>query len=301
MELKSLVAFARVAEASGFRRAALSLDIRQSVLSRRVRDLEEELGVSLLDRHRSGARLTSAGRDFLAAVRSALAELEYGARRAAHAGKGANGHLRVGIFASIASGFGHEALLQFRTRHSEVAIEISEGAPHDHMLRIRERRLDLALLTGATRLDGLQSERLWTERVAVAMPTEHPIAQVSSLAWPQLAEERFIVSREEPGPEIHEWLIPRLSALGRHADVVRCSVARESLLVLVGLGFGLTVVSEAATGATYPGVTFRFLEREEDFLPFHVVWSEENDNPALRRFLSLMRAMARGRVLPEAP
>lgn len=128
VDLKSIRAFVQVAEASGFRRASSQLSIRQSVLSRRVRELEEELGVSLLERHRSGARLTIAGRAFLATARSALAELEYGARRAAHAGKGANGQLRIGIFASIASGFSYDAIAAFLSRHKGVAVEIAEGA-----------------------------------------------------------------------------------------------------------------------------------------------------------------------------
>lgn len=299
MDLKSIRAFVQVAEASGFRRASAQVNLRQSVLSRRVRDLEEELGVSLLERHRAGARLTIAGREFLTTARSALAELDYGARRAAYAGKGANGHLRIGIFASIASGFSRDAIAAFSKRHTGVAVEIAEGAPTEHLLRIQERRLDLAIVTGVTRVPGLASERVWTERVALALPQSHGLIDEDEVGWEQLQDERFIVSCDEPGPEIQDWLTPRLAALGRHPNIVRCKVARETLLVLVGLGFGLTVVSEAATGVIYPQVAFRFFHREEDLLPFHLVWSDHNDNPALRRFLSVARAMANGRTLPE--
>lgn len=301
VELRDIKAFVQVAEASGFRRASAQQDVRQSVLSRRVRDLEEELGVSLLERHRSGARLTIAGREFLTTARSALAELEYGARRAASAGKGASGHLRIGVFASIASGFSYDAIAAFRSRHTDVAIEIAEDAPADHLLRIQERRLDLAIVTGVTRVGGLSSERVWTEKVALAMPRSHMPLDEAAIGWERLQDERFIVSCDEPGPEIQDWLTPRLAALGRHPDIVRCKVARETLLTLVGLGFGLTVVSESATGVSYRNVEFRYFEREEDLLPLHVVWSDENDNPALRRFLSLVRAMANGRTPPEPP
>jgi len=277
------------------------LSIGQSVLSARIRNLEEELGVSLFERHRAGVRLTSAGQEFLTTVRSVLTELDYGARRAALAGKGASGYLRIGVFSSLATGFPHEAVAAFKQRHPEVTIEIHEGAPRDHILRIQERRLDLAWLTGLAGSCGLQAEKLWTERVALALPADHPLAGQDNISWELLAGHRFIVSREEPGPEIHEWLVPRLSALGQHADVVRVSVARESLLVMVGLGFGLTVVSEAATGVCYPGVVFRLIDREPDLLPFYSVWSDDNDNPVLRRFLSLTRALAQGRTLPSPP
>ncbi len=301
MELKGIKAFVQVAEASGFRRASRQLDLRQSVLSRQVRNLEEELGVSLFERHRAGARLTTAGREFLMVARSVLTELEYGARRAAHAGTGANGHLRIGIFASIAGGLSYDAIAAFSSRHSEVAIDIAEGAPADHLLRIQERRLDLAIVTGVTRVGGLASERVWAEKVALAVPRSHTLLKGPPISWELLQDERFIVSCDEPGPEIQDWLTPRLAALGRHPDIVRFKVGRETLLTLVGLGFGLTVVSQSATGVSYPDVEFRFFEREEDLLPFHAVWSDENDNPVLRRFLSVLRAMAHGRELPNAP
>lgn len=273
--------------------------LRQSVLSRRVRDLENELGVSLLERHRSGARLTIAGREFLVTARSALATLEYGARRAAHAGTGGNGHLRIGIFASVAGGFSYEMIAAFRRRHGHVIVEIAEGAPADHLLRIQERLLDVAIVTGVTRVGGLKSERVWTEKVALAVSRSDPLSGEAAIGWERLQDRRFIVSCDEPGPEIQDWLTPRLAALGRHPDIVRCKAARETLLILVGLGFGLTVVSEAATGVSYPNVEFRFFQGEEDLLPFHLVWSDENDNPALRRFLSLARALASGRALPD--
>lgn len=300
-ELEDLRCFVAVAEACGFRRAATRLGVRQSVVSRRVRDIEEEVGVSLLERSHSGAKLTSAGREFLRSARSALADLEYGARRAACAGKGANGHLRLGIFASIASGFPRDAIAAFRSRHGDVLVDVVEGAPQDHMIRLRERRLDLAIVTADTSTESLRSERFWTERVALAMSSGHALADEGAIEWERLQSERFIVSREQPGPEIQDWLIPRLGGLGRHPDIVRYVVCRETLLVLVGLGFGLTVVSESATGASYPDVVFRFFERDQDLLPFYAVWSDENDNPALRRFLATMRAMSNGRKLPEPP
>lgn len=301
MELTSLRAFIQVAEASGFRRASRQHGVRQSVLTRRVRVLEDELGVSLFERNRTGARLTAAGQDFLTTARAVLAELAYGAGRAANAGKGTHGHLRIGVFASVAGGFVRDAIVAFQQRHPNVIIEVAEGAPADHVLSIQEGRQDLAVVTGATRVAGVSSQQVWIERVALALPRSHKLLKADKLGWERLHSERFIVSRDEPGPEIQDWLTHRLAALGRHPDIVRCKVGRETLLVLVGLGFGVTVVSESATSVSYPDVVYRFLEEEEDLLPFSLVWSDCNDNPALRRFLSLARAMATGRPLPNPP
>lgn len=242
--------------------------------------------------------MTGAGHDFLETSRIVIADLEHGVKRATQAGRGQRGRLRIGVFASVATGFPHDALATFLERHPGVSIDIVEGAPREHLQHIQERRIDLAWVTGNPEHEKLSSEQFWTERVALALPATHVLARVAVLEWRDLSEVRFTVSRDEPGPEIQEWLIARLGKLGRHPDILRQTVARETLLVLVGLGIGLTVVSEAATGVSYPGVVYRFFEREEDVLPFYAVWSDENDNPAVRRLLSLMRALAHGKRLP---
>src|SRR3546814_8910657 len=116
MELADLRSFIDVAEALNIRRAALAAGVKPSTISRRIAKIEGELGVSVFERHSAGVRLTRAGRDFFHTTSSVLHDLEFGARRARAAALGANGHLRIGIFASIAGGFGHEALRSFRAR-----------------------------------------------------------------------------------------------------------------------------------------------------------------------------------------
>lgn len=300
VRLRSLRQALVVAEQLSFSRAAAVLGVQQSSVSRSVRVLEDEIGVSLFERSRRGVRLTTAGAEFLRTAQTAICELDYGLRRASSAGKGSHGWLRIGIFASVAHGFPYEAVRIFRERHPSVTIEIVEGAPRDHLLRLRAKDLDVALLTGTPTAEGLQVEQLWSESVALALPTGHSLATAEEIGWSVLRGERFIVSREEPGPEIHEWLIARLASLGHHPDIVRHNVSRETLLVMVGLNFGLTVVSEAATGATYPNVLYRILDRDKDAVPFCAVWSAENDNPPCRRFLALLQAMAKGRRLPPS-
>lgn len=299
MDVADLIAVRAVASSCSFRRAAESLGVRQSTLSRRVRRLEDELGVSLFERRPSGARLTYAGRRFLKASTAALDLLEEACASAGLAGVGGSGQLRIGLHASIARGFVFKVMELFRSRHAEVAIEVTEGRPEEHARALREHRLDVAFLTGERPFGDLAVEHLWTERVALVLPVSHRLARGGRFDWAMLSTERFIVSRDEPGPEIRDWLTARLGALGRRPDIRAHAVGRETLMVLVALGLGLTVVGEAATGVRYPGVAVRLLEDSADWLPFSAVWSYENDNPALRRFLSIARTHRNGRQAPE--
>src|ERR1700730_4268359 len=91
-----------VAERSSIRGAARTLGVPQSVVSRRLRALEQDLGVSLFVRHQAGVRLTAAGRRFLETARDLVSQLENSARNARAATRGIIGRVKVGILSSIA-------------------------------------------------------------------------------------------------------------------------------------------------------------------------------------------------------
>src|SRR5260221_2884236 len=116
-------------------------------------------------------------------------------------------------------------------------------------------------------------------------------ARGSEIAWDLLLHERFTVSQGEPGPEIHNYLIKRLSLLGRHPTVRRIDVGREALMPLVALNFGLIVTTEATVAASFPGVAFRRISDSDDIRPFSAILAASNDNPVLRRFLSFARVL----------
>ena len=102
-----------------------------------------------------------------------------------------------------------------------------------------------------------------------------------------------MVGTAEPGPEIHEYLIRRLADLGHRPHVRRHRLGREGIMNLAGLGLGVSLVAEHWRGVQYPSVTFVPVGDENERVPFSLVWRPENDNPALRRFVSLARVHAR--------
>jgi DNA-binding transcriptional LysR family regulator len=133
---------------------------------------------------------------------------------------------------------------------------------------------------------------LWEARVFVALPEHHALADGDAIHWDSLKDEDFIVSRDAPGPEIHDYIVRRRTAFGRRPSIERNGAGRETLMHLVALGFGISIASEAATATRYPDVVFRPLATAEDTLPCSAVWVPVNDNPALWRFLSLARSMS---------
>lgn len=279
------------ADQLSFHRAATVIGVRQSAVSRRVRALEDELGVSLFERKVSGVYPTTAGLEFLHHARSILSDVDYAVKVSRAAGRGATGHLRVGFFASLACGFLRDLLSEFKRQHGNVDIDVWHGGPDDHIRQIRDHSMDIAFCTGSPELSDCDVELLWSERVYCVLPATHRLAKRASVDWADLRDESFIVSRDEPGPEIHEYLIRRLATLGFHPSVRRLAVCRESLIHLVAMDFGVTLTSESTISTPFRGIVFRPFKSARDVLPCVGIWSPENDNPALRRLISLARSL----------
>ena len=281
-----------VAEHLGFRKAAEALGVQESAVSRRVRALEDRLHVSLFERTSHGARLTIAGERFLSHARSALTEIDYAAASAHAVGRGEEGRLRIGFFTALSSGFLRELVRRYRTAHPQMTIELHEGSSRHHVTLVRERRLDVTFVMGVRKAADCEVSTLWNEPVYVALPQGHRLADQAEVAWADLENERFIASQSECGAEVHDHVVRHMAGLGHSPEVDRIAVARDTLLNLVELGFGVTLVTDAGVTRADQAVLFRPLADPVDVVSFSAVWSQENDNPALRQFISLAHVLA---------
>ncbi|MFC5422869.1 LysR family transcriptional regulator [Bosea eneae] len=291
MDLKDLRTFVAVSEAGGFRRAAEYLGIEQSALSRRVRNLEDELGVSLFERHRGGVRLTRAGDRFKQDVRAVLASLDVAVAHAASAGVGQNGKLRIGVGPTLFGGPMRNLMEAWREQHAGVHLLIAESSPHESLANVVGRALDLAIVAGADWNGGCEVEVLWRDQVNIVVPKKLAGQFAVPVPIRDLASRDYIVSRCGFGPQVRDWILRHLSNLAVSPRVEFFDVSRGVLFSMVGLGFGLTFATGAEAEVEYPNVAFLPVEGES--IPYSALWLAENDNPALRRFLSLARMQLR--------
>lgn len=287
-----------VQELGSFRKVAEALDVKPSVISRRVRALEDQFGVGLFHRQTAGASTTEAGVRILSRAAIILEDIRNLMLIGARNGSAVDGKLCVGIVSSIAGGTARELLQVYLTAHPEVDLHIVEGSPRDHIAKVRALTMDATLVVDSPPAPGCEVKPLWSEAIVVVLPDTHALAARDAIEWREIANERFLVSQADPGPEIHDFVVRNLSALGRHPNVNPRPVRRDALMAMVGLGRGISLVGAAEAAVTYPNVVYRALRGE--MLPFSVVWSAGNDNPALRRFLTLARHHVRALSRPPA-
>jgi DNA-binding transcriptional LysR family regulator len=259
-------------------------------VSRRIRDLEDDIGVALFIRGHAGVKLTQAGERFLPRARKALNQLNHASLEVAIVARGRAGVIKIGLMSSMASGFIADLVDAYAAEHRDVHIDYTEGEASEHVPAVRSHRLDIAFLTGAPIADGCEIAHLWNERVYVVMATNHELAQKVELAWSDLRDRHFIISEAQSGMEIGDYLVKNLAQLGYHPNIQAQAVYRDTLMQIVAKGEMLTLTSEATIAAHFPGIVYRPLAGE--ILPFHGVWAQGNDNPAFRRLLSLARVLS---------
>ena len=218
--------------------------------------------------------------------------LDAAVRTANVAGRAGEGLLHIGTVASISTSFLHRLIREWMAKHPRVAVDIVEGSPREHIAAVIDRRLDIAFVSGSPSVAGCDVEHMWSEPLLAAVQSQHRFAGRGVVELDEAASEPFIVSKVAPGPELHDFIVGRFTRDGgSRPSISLFSVGREMLMSMVGLGFGTTLVSGAEAGVIYPGVVFVPVAGES--LSFSAVWSPDNDNPALRRFLSLARMMAK--------
>ncbi len=282
-----------VADHLSFRRAAAVLGVRQSSVSRRVRALEDELGVSLFERHHAGVRVTNAGASFFQEAREALLQLDHAVKAAAAAGSGSLGRLSIGILSSMGAGYLRELMRIYCVRHPNIAVQILENASEEHIALIRRRRLDVAFIMDTTDVMGCDMASLWKERLFVVLPENHVLCSRDAIEWHDLSKENLIVRQSERNPALCTRLTRRLFYQDQPPSVRKLNVGRETLMHLVAMGQGIGLTSESTIATPFRNVVFRPIAGEDELLQFCAVWLPQNDNPALRRFLSTARTLAK--------
>lgn len=260
-------------------------------MSRCIRDLEDELGASLFIRRGSGVTLTVAGERLLPRARMILRCMAEAAEDVAAIGRSEQGRIRIGVSSSLASGFLPVLLRNYRRERPRLDIKVIDGRPADHLLSIQELRMDAAFIPNREYWADYSSLTLWSERLFLALSENYHLANKGSVIWGDLAHEAILTTGEGIGPDLHARVRQHLVELV-HPPLVRAqSVNRDNILPLVAMGWGVALDTEAATANRLPGVAW--LPIGEETIQFNAVWLTHNDNPALRRLLSMARELSR--------
>lgn len=279
------------AEHGSFRRAAAALDVKQSTLSRRVRQLEEEFGVKLFERSSSGVHVTAAGGDVVRMARRLLEQMDRMVSAAQSAGRGEAGKITIGVCTSLSASKLRTVVAGYVQTSPHIEINIVERSRAQLLDGLQAGDVDIVIVVGEARNHGGPSMLLWSERIIAALPAGHRLTSNDMIYWTDLKGELFLLSRRDPGPDLRNIIVQKLSAPGEAPDIASWDVSSESILAMLEAGHRISVHCESCAGLTYPGIVYREVRDGSgpSYITFTACWEETNKNAALARFLELLR------------
>jgi DNA-binding transcriptional LysR family regulator len=242
MRVEQLEYVAAVARLGSFRRAAEELHISQPALSETVRNLERELGTEMLDRGRSGARVSRAGRELLPHVMTVLDSVDR-LRQAADPQHRSGRMVRVGTVNSATIGLLTPTIREFRQAHPSTQVEVIGAQQADIQRAILEGSFDLGLINY---LDGddtppeFQATELLRGRAVVCMRPDNALAAGATVRVCQLLAQPLIVMRS--GYVMHRYAHRLLE--GHDISVSYSTDGAEMGKLMVAEGLGITLLPD---------------------------------------------------------
>ena len=247
MELRHLRYFVAVAEMENVTRAALKLHVSQPGLSRQIRDLEDELGFSLLERSAKSVRLTAAGQVFLVEAREVLKRAEEAVQAARAVADGKGLELHVGYATSPTVRLLPPALRAFQAEMPKVRVRLHDLSTEEMFAQLRAGKLELCFIVkpGPAMLRGLNFEELAREQMCVAVSRHHPFARRQFVTLADVAREPLIALSKQEYPDYHESLDALFSATKAKPAIAEEHDSVSSLITSVEAGNGIALVAES--------------------------------------------------------
>jgi len=283
MDLECLRRTLVVAEEANFTRAAQRVHISQSGVSAQIRQLEQDLGATLIDRSGRTAILTAAGAAALPHARAVLASAG-AVRQAVDAVNGLiRGRLVVGMVTACTVTPLFNALAAFHRAHPGVEITLIEDDSDRLTERVRAGEADLALI-GASGAPppGLGALPIISERLVAALPPGHPLTGRQRVTLADIAAYPIVCM--PAGTGIRTVLDQACTAQGIQPDIALQASAPGAVADLAIRGLGIAILS--ASMAASHGAQLKTLVIDDIQTPavLALIWTA-TENPALRELL----------------
>lgn len=292
MELRHLRYFVAVAEELSFTKAARKLRLAQPSLTRQVRNLEDELGVRLLDRSKNQIALTEEGASFFSDAQRVLATCAESISAVQRMSRGESSRLNVGYVAHFHYDLLPATLGAFGKSSPHVALNLFDMGSTQQIQALED--LGFVGLPPTRTGSDLCSQRIAQDTVLVALAQRHRLAGNSKIKLPELTAEFVICMAAKHDPEDCEWVNTTCRTAGFTAKILQVAVDAPNALRFVKDGLGVALLPEQITGLPHEGVTFRPLSPPLR-RPSTIAWRADNTSKPLKDFIRIVTELSGSR------
>src|SRR6266446_2614441 len=292
MELRHLRYFLAVAEALNFTKAAALLRVAQPALSRRVQDLEDEIGVDLLKRAPRGVVLAAGGKVFLEKTRQIVKPADESVEQVRALARGEEGQLHMGYAPAPTVEILPPALAAFQKAFPRVRVLLHDFSEQELIDGLRNGRLELALMPrgAGPQSVGLEFETLRSYPICVAVAPKHRFARLKTITLEMVAAEPMIGFNRKDYPEYYVGLDRLFEPLGIKPRVVVECDSSSSLITEIETGRGVAIASPVLRHASGKRLLYRPLTGTTEVLSVGIARATKGDvTPAGEKFCEILR------------
>lgn len=296
MELRHLRYFVAVADELNFTRAAHALHVAQPSLTRQIHNLEDELGVRLLDRSKNRVTLTEEGRGFLVDARRLVALSLESVQAVQRFSRGESAQLNLGYLFKFNFDLLPATLTAFYQARPEIAVNLFDMAPAEQLRALEARKIDLGFIGLRPRdatgeMGDLTWERVAQHAIVVVLPARHPLAKQRAILLRDLKTVFFVAMSEQTYPGSRDWLQSLCGEAGFTPRILQDVDLEAGLMTFVAEGLGVTLAREQIKNLPHAGVVFRPLALAAK-ADYWIAWHSGNRSKALAEYIEIIRQEA---------
>lgn len=289
--IKQLRYFDALAKELHFGRAADTCSVTQPALSMQIHELEQSLGLMLVERTRSGVQLTAKGEEIAKRASRILGDVRDLISYAQHANKLLSGILRLGVIPSVAPYMLPPLLPLLREAYPDLELHVRETQTQILIDELIDGKLDVLLLALPVKHPDIESIPLFDDRFLLALPKERKLSGRVRATKELIEHERLLLLEE--GHCLRDQALTYCSL--QQVDTVNTFGASSlsTIIEMVQAGFGITLLPEICLGVEIRGRDLglvRFID-PEPFRTLGLVW--RSTSPRKGDFVELGRLVTR--------
>ena len=269
------------------------MHIAQPPLSRHIRQLENEIGVTLFVRNTTGVQLTREGALLLEKARVVLAEAGNFLELAGRAKTGMSSAVKVGMARGLAEVV-NAVRVHLLGRHPEVSMEGLDMDSSRQYEALSRRTIDIGFLRHVDDHAGVETEVLFEERFVAVLGDHHPLARKRFVRLRQLAGEPLLLHERNWAALAYDKIRAMYARAAVTPNIVtlHASPGDQASMLAVAAGEGICLALRSAVSRSYvpvSGVTVVPLDEPDAVLSVEVAWRRGEAPPLVQQFLQSSR------------
>ncbi len=289
MELRHLRYFVAVADALSFTKGAQKLHLAQPSLTRQIKDLEEEIGVRLFDRARTGVSLTAEGKSFLTDAKRLLelsGEIVASVQRLS---RQETTPLNIGYVANLFYDLLPVTLASFQRSFPSVPVNLFDMTCGDQFRALKDGRIDCGFVGPHEAIEelGLQFRSIASYETVAALARNNSLAKKSIIKLKELKPLFFIGMSEASYPGYRRWLKQTCQRVGFSPKVLQDVEIERTLIQAIAAGLGVALLPDQVKKLPHENVVFRPLTPRV-MTESCIAWRGDNPSAALKAYVNIV-------------